>query len=90
MDQPHRHASHPAIANRLKRAQGHLRSIVAMIEEERPCVDIAQQLFAVERAVRQAKVALIRDHLDHCLGDASGQPGLTDAADEFRRLARYL
>jgi len=45
----HRHASHPAIVERLKRAEGHRRSVVAMIEAGKPCLDIAQQLEAVER-----------------------------------------
>jgi hypothetical protein len=43
------HTTHPEIVNRLKRAQGHLRSIVEMIENGRACLDIAQQLHAVER-----------------------------------------
>lgn len=61
------HASHPAIAIRLKRAEGHLRRVIGMIEEGRPCVDLATQLHAVERAVAEAKRALIHDHIDHCL-----------------------
>jgi DNA-binding FrmR family transcriptional regulator len=69
MTELHRHASHPAIATRLKRAEGHLRSVVTMIEESQPCLDIATQLHAVERAVAEAKRALIHDHIDHCLSD---------------------
>src|SRR5260370_33744307 len=61
------HTTHPEIVNRLKRAQGHLRSIVEMIENGRACLDIAQQLHAVERAVANAKRTLIHDHIDHCL-----------------------
>ena len=38
-----------------------------MIEERRPCVDLATQLHAVERAVAEAKRALIHDHIDHCV-----------------------
>ena len=61
------HASHPDLVKRLKRAEGHLRSVIAMIEEGRPCLDLATQLHAVERAVAEAKRALIHDHIDHCL-----------------------
>ncbi|AZE51085.1 NreA-like protein [Pseudomonas chlororaphis] len=35
----HTHQSHEAIVKRLKRADGHLRSIIAMIEDGRGCVD---------------------------------------------------
>ena len=61
------HTTHPEIAKRLRRACGHLQTIVAMIEQERACLDIAQQLQAVEKAVNAAKKALIHDHIDHCL-----------------------
>ncbi|MGV8987252.1 MAG: metal-sensing transcriptional repressor [Cypionkella sp.] len=61
------HTSHPAIAARLKRAEGHLRRVGMMIDEGRPCLDLATQLHAVERAVAEAKRALIHDHIDHCL-----------------------
>ena len=67
MSKPHVHASHPAIIARLKRADGHLRSVIEMIEAGRPCLDVAQQLHAVEKAVANAKRALIHDHMDHCL-----------------------
>jgi uncharacterized protein len=70
MSDMHAHASHPAIVTRLKRADGHLRRVIAMIEEGRPCVDLATQLHAVERAVAEAKRALIHDHIDHCVTTA--------------------
>jgi DNA-binding FrmR family transcriptional regulator len=56
---------HSAIARRLKRANGHLETIVEMIEQGRPCAHIAQQLQAVESAIESAKKALIHDHLSH-------------------------
>jgi DNA-binding FrmR family transcriptional regulator len=67
MSSDHTHASHPAIATRLKRAEGHLHRVIGMIEEGRSCVDLATQLQAVERAVAEAKRALIHDHIDHCV-----------------------
>ena len=84
------HASHPDIINRLKRADGHLKRIIAMIEEGRPCVDVAQQLQAVESAVVKAKQIYIRDHIDHYLeGTASGR-GAREMVREFQEIARYL
>ena len=88
----HLHASHPAIVKRLKRAEGHLRSVIAMIEGRKPCLDIAQQLHAVEKAVAQAKRALIHDHLDHCLEQTLG-PLPRDkrgSVNEFKEIAKYL
>jgi len=91
MSETHIHASHPDIVKRLKRAEGHLRSIVTMIESERSCVDIAQQMHAVEKAVAQAKKALIQDHMDHCLAPGASSPDtLKETLEEFRVLAKYL
>lgn len=89
---PHVHSTHPDIVKRLKRADGHLRSVIEMIESGRQCLDVAQQLHAVEMAIAQAKKTLIHDHLDHCLADAVGplDPEHRVAIDEFRAIAKYL
>lgn len=71
MTEPHAHATHPAIIARLKRAEGHLRHVITMMQNDNPCADIATQLHAVERAVCEAKRALIHDHIDHCLSEGA-------------------
>lgn len=86
MIEPHRHASHPKLSARLKRAEGHLRAVIGMIEGGRPCLEVAQQLQAVEKAVRNAKQALIHDHMDHCL---DGENSVSDRA-ELKAISRYL
>lgn len=93
MQHPHPpHESHAAIVLRLRRASGHLQKVIQMIEEGRSCLDLAQQLHAVESAVHQAKKALIHDHLDHCLDLAVGSTGKAARApiDEFKAITRYL
>ncbi len=88
----HTHASHPEIVKRLKRAEGHLRSVVAMIEEGRPGLQIAQQLHAVEAAIANAKRTLIHDHLDHCLDDVVGAIPRAERGpiDTFKAITKYL
>ncbi len=86
------HSTHPAIVRRLKRVEGHLRSVIDMVESGRSCLDLAQQLHAVERAIGQAKKTLIQDHLDHCLDDVVGPlpRGRRRTVDEFKAIAKYL
>lgn len=89
---PHVHETHPQIVKRLKRADGHLRGVIEMIGAGRSCLDIAQQLHAVEKAIAQAKKTLIQDHLDHCLEEVVG-PLARDhrrSIDEFKEIAKYL
>ena len=86
------HASHPDIIKRLKRAEGHLRTVIGMIEAERSCLDLAQQLHAIEKAVAAAKKTLIHDHIDHCLAHAAegDQAEARQAVGEFREITKYL
>jgi DNA-binding FrmR family transcriptional regulator len=60
-----------------------------MIEDGKPCVDIAQQLRAVESAVSNAKRELIQDHIDHCLADSENGGGHTPLA-ELKAIAKFL
>lgn len=85
MSKPHQHATHPDLIKRLKRADGHLRHVIEMLEQGQPCANIAVQMQAVEKAVSNAKRALIHDHIDHCLGHG-GQDDLA----EMRALAKLL
>ena len=84
--------SHYAIARRLKRANGHLETNIEMIEQNRPCAQIAQQLQAVESAIESAKKALIHDHISQSLEKslkASGSKAHA-ALRDFRLIAKYL
>ena len=87
-----KHASHPEIIKRLKRAEGHLRALIGMIEAGEPCLELAQQMHAVEVAIAVAKRELILDHIDHCLDDAvnTDSKSARAALAEFKALSKYL
>jgi uncharacterized protein len=86
------HINHPAIVRRLKRADGHLQKIIDMIEAGKPCLQLAQQLQAVESAIENAKKALIHDHINHCLDETfkKAGPAGRGVMREFKSIARYL
>jgi len=82
----------PDIIKRLKRAHGHLGSILEMMEAGRPCIDVAQQLQAVEKAIDNAKKALIHQHLGHCL-ESTAEKLPREARKlitEFQDISKYL
>ena len=82
----------PQIAARLKRAQGHLAAVIDMLEAGRPCMDLAQQLHAVEKAIGNAKKELIKDHIHHCMEDTSEALPREFRAliKEFQGVTKYL
>ena len=70
----------------------HLQTIIKMIEEGQPCVQLAQQLQAVESAIMNTNKALIHDHIDHCLDQSIKTPGRKGTATlrEFKAVTKYL
>jgi len=91
MGDTEKHASHPSILRRLRRAEGHLRSVIGMIEANRPCVELAQQLHAVEAAIGNAKRELIHDHIEHCLeAPEAGGEDAKAALQDLKTLTKYL
>lgn len=84
--------THPEVIKRLKRAHGHLNSILTMLDDGRDCLEIAQQLQAVEKAIGNAKRALVHDHIDHCLENSvrKGARGANNTIREFKEITKYL
>ncbi|MCP5156693.1 MAG: metal-sensing transcriptional repressor [Ectothiorhodospiraceae bacterium] len=87
----HDHPSHTAVVRRLSRACGHLRKTIAMIEEGRPCLEVAQQLQAVYNAIGGAKRVYVQDHIEGCLAaDDAASSELHRRYVELREISRYL
>jgi DNA-binding FrmR family transcriptional regulator len=66
-----------AIITRLKRANGHLASVIRMLEEGSECEDVLTQLAAVNKAISRGGYALVATGLEKCLAD--GGPDTVDA-----------
>lgn len=67
----------------LKRIEGQVRGIAAMIREDRYCADIIQQCAAVQESLRSVAKNLLRNHLSHCAshamhGDRAQQAAMVD------------
>jgi DNA-binding FrmR family transcriptional regulator len=65
------------VLNRLRRAQGQLAGVVAMIESGRDCRDVVTQLAAVSRALDRAGFKVVASAMRQCVAGA-GQPQLTE------------
>lgn len=63
-------------ARRLKRIEGQVRGLIRMIEDDRYCIEIIDQLQAVMAAARKVEAEILKDHLSHCVEHAinSGDP----------------
>lgn len=74
-----------AILRRLKRAEGQVRGIARMVEEDTYCIDILTQVSAATKALETVALQLLDDHLAHCVAEAARSGGAV--ADEKIREA---
>lgn len=88
-----------AYLRRLKRAEGQVRGIARMVEEDKYCIDILTQMAAVNKALHAVSIGLLEDHIAHCVVTAanesqeSGNPEIVsekvaEAAAAISRLLR--
>lgn len=74
------------VLNRLRRAQGQLSGVIAMIEAGRDCKDVVTQLAAVSRALDRAGFKIVATGLRHCITGADGELGSTLSEEELEKL----
>lgn len=61
------------VKRRLKSVEGHIRGIMRMVDEDRSCLAVIQQIQAVQGSLKQAQMLLLRQHLEVCLCDLDKQ-----------------
>ena len=74
-------AQKQAMQRRLKRVEGQVRGLQAMIEDNRYCMDVLTQIAATREGLRAVGDAVIRSHLQHCVKNACAAGG--DQPDEI-------
>ena len=72
------------IAKRLARIEGQVRGIARMVDDDRYCIEILDQVSAITKALQQVALGLLHDHLEHCVADAvqAGGPRAQEKIDE--------
>jgi DNA-binding FrmR family transcriptional regulator len=73
-----------AIQKRLRRVEGQVRGLQRMVDEDKYCIEILDQISAATRALQAVALELLDDHMSHCVADAiaAGGDGATDKLDE--------
>lgn len=69
------------ITSRLNRIEGQIRGLQRMVEEDRYCGDILDQIHSAQQALKSVGRAITRNHLETCVTDAL-RSGDEDAAQE--------
>ncbi|THG31023.1 metal-sensitive transcriptional regulator [Naasia lichenicola] len=78
-----------ALLTRLRRAEGQVRGIQRMIEDDTYCIDVLTQVSAATKALETVALALLEDHLRHCVAEAAAEGG-TVAEEKIREASAAI
>jgi CsoR family transcriptional regulator, copper-sensing transcriptional repressor len=79
---------------RLRRIEGQVRGLQKMVEDDKYCIDILTQVSAATGALQSVALALLEDHLGHCVTEAAAEGGevaaekVREASDAIARLVK--
>jgi DNA-binding FrmR family transcriptional regulator len=79
---------------RLRRIEGQVRGLQRMIQNDEYCIDVLTQISAATRALQAVSIALLDEHLKHCVSEAIAAGGDTadvkvqEASQAIARLVR--
>ena len=83
-----------AVQKRLRRIEGQVRGVQRMVDDDAYCVDVLTQISAATKALQAVALALLDDHLNHCVAEALAEGGdaatrkVAEASEAVARLVR--
>ena len=76
-------ADKEALGRRLRRIEGQVRGLQGMVEEDRWCPEILQQIAAVQAALDKVALGLTRDHVQHCMAEGTDEARRQELTEEL-------
>jgi DNA-binding FrmR family transcriptional regulator len=82
------------VQQRLRRIEGQVRGLQRMVDDDVYCIDVLTQISAATKALQAVALALLDDHLNHCVADAIAEGGaaahekVAEASAAVARLVR--
>lgn len=74
----------------LKTAKGQIEGIIKMIEEDRYCIDVSNQLLATQAILKKVNQEILSEHLYHCVISAIGEEDVIDKMNELDMIIKKL
>lgn len=85
-------ASKDDVNRLLKTARGQIDGVLKMVDEDRYCIDVANQILACEAVLRRAHMTVLRAHLEGCVQEAvqsgDAQDKIGEMLDVLEKLSR--
>lgn len=79
----HSYKNDEDIVNALKTARGQIDGILKMIDDDRYCIDVSKQIFAVQSLLKKANMKILKSHLNSCVLCAVQEGNGSEKIDEI-------
>ena len=80
----------PKLLSRLSRIEGQVRGVARMVEEERYCIDVLNQIQAVKAALKKVEDEILKSHASHCVAHAIKSGDVEDQKQKFAELVELF
>jgi Uncharacterized protein conserved in bacteria len=84
------HADKSKVNRLLKTARGQIEGILKMIEEDRYCIDISNQLLATTAILKKVNQEVLSAHLHHCVKSSMDQDNINEKLKELDKVIKKL
>ena len=74
----------------LKTARGQIDTVINMLEDERYCIDVANQILAVNGLLKKANLEILKQHINHCVKEAFEEGAGEEKVDEVIKVVSRL
>lgn len=81
---------HKSVKKYLTIAKGQLEGIIKMVEEDRYCLDISDQLMATRALLKKTNNLILKNHIDNCVKDAIKKGDDTKIDEVIKALEKQI
>lgn len=71
-------------------AKGQIEGIIKMIEDDRYCIDVSNQILAAQSLLRKANLMILKNHLNHCVKEACNHNDSDEKIDEINKILEKI
>ena len=83
-------ADHAEVLRYLRTARGQIDGIIKMVEDDRYCIDVSNQLMATEKLLAKTNATVLKVHIEHCVRTAAESGSNAERDEKFAEIESVI
>ena len=83
-------ADHAEVLRYLRTARGQIDGIIKMVEDDRYCIDVSNQLMATEKLLAKTTATVLKAHIEHCVRTATESGSNAERDEKFAEIESVI